>query len=98
MPVVPAIGVVFSLWLISFLGWHTWLRFGIWLLIGLIIYFAYSYRNSNMNRPAPAVPGGGAAPGGPSDPGAPGAAGPPAGGDGPPPGGAASGPPPGSGG
>ncbi|RCV50751.1 amino acid permease [Marinitenerispora sediminis] len=51
MPVVPAIGVVFSLWLISFLDWHTWARFGVWLLIGLVIYFAYSYRRSNLNRP-----------------------------------------------
>ncbi|WP_432075335.1 amino acid permease [Streptomyces wuyuanensis] len=50
MPFVPAIGVVFSLWLITFLDWHTWVRFGVWLLIGLIIYFAYSYRNSNLAK------------------------------------------------
>ncbi|WP_245928669.1 amino acid permease [Murinocardiopsis flavida] len=50
MPVVPIIGVVFSLWLIYFLEWHTWARFGVWLLLGLIIYFAYSYRKSNLNR------------------------------------------------
>jgi APA family basic amino acid/polyamine antiporter len=48
MPFVPAIGVVFSLWLITFLDWQTWVRFGVWLVIGLIIYFAYSYRNSNL--------------------------------------------------
>jgi len=51
MPVVPIIGVLFSLWLISFLDWHTWLRFAAWLLVGLVIYFVYSYRNSNLNRP-----------------------------------------------
>ncbi|SDN53546.1 amino acid permease [Streptomyces wuyuanensis] len=50
MPFVPAIGVVFSLWLITFLDWQTWLRFGVWLVIGLIIYFAYSYRNSNLAK------------------------------------------------
>jgi len=49
MPVVPIIGVVFSLWLITFLNPETWLRFGIWFAIGLIIYFAYSRRHSAMN-------------------------------------------------
>ncbi len=48
MPFVPAIGVVFSIWLITFLAWHTWVRFAVWLLIGLVIYFAYSYRKSDL--------------------------------------------------
>ncbi|MBB5078391.1 amino acid permease [Nonomuraea endophytica] len=51
MPVVPAIGVVFSVWLITFLSPATWLRFAVWFLIGLIIYVAYSYRHSALNRP-----------------------------------------------
>ncbi|MEV4896049.1 amino acid permease [Nonomuraea sp. NPDC055795] len=51
MPVVPAIGVVFSVWLITFLSPATWLRFAIWFAIGLIIYAAYSYRHSALNRP-----------------------------------------------
>ncbi|MFD1939842.1 MULTISPECIES: amino acid permease [Nonomuraea] len=50
MPVVPAIGVLFSLWLITFLNPVTWLRFAIWFAIGLIIYFAYGYRHSELNR------------------------------------------------
>ena len=50
MPWVPAIGVVFSLWLITFLAWQTWVRFAIWFLIGLVIYFAYSYRRSALAR------------------------------------------------
>jgi APA family basic amino acid/polyamine antiporter len=50
MPVVPAIGVIFSLWLITFLSPVTWLRFGIWFLIGLIVYLAYSRRHSALNR------------------------------------------------
>lgn len=57
MPFVPAIGVVFSLWLITFLDWQTWVRFGVWLVIGLIIYFAYSYRNSNLAKEQAARPG-----------------------------------------
>ncbi|MBV2364185.1 amino acid permease [Streptomonospora nanhaiensis] len=53
MPVVPLVGVVFSIWLISFLDVQTWLRFLVWLLIGLVIYFAYSYRRSNLNTAPP---------------------------------------------
>ncbi|RSM60614.1 amino acid permease [Amycolatopsis sp. WAC 01376] len=49
MPVVPIIGIVFSIWLITFLNYHTWLRFAAWFGLGLIIYFAYSRRHSAMN-------------------------------------------------
>ncbi|MER5946394.1 amino acid permease [Streptomyces sp. NPDC001904] len=49
MPVVPALGVVFSIWLITFLQWQTWVRFAVWFLIGLIIYFGYSYKRSALN-------------------------------------------------
>jgi APA family basic amino acid/polyamine antiporter len=52
MPVVPAVGVVFSIWLITFLAPETWLRFAVWFVLGLVIYFAYSYRHSVLNRRA----------------------------------------------
>jgi len=50
MPIVPAVGVLFSLWLISFLSPHTWLRFAVWFLIGLVVYFGYSMRRSRLAR------------------------------------------------
>jgi APA family basic amino acid/polyamine antiporter len=50
MPVVPLIGVGFSLWLISFLDPQTWLRFGIWFLIGLVIWLVYGRRRSALAR------------------------------------------------
>ncbi|MEV5933310.1 amino acid permease [Streptomyces sp. NPDC052079] len=50
MPVVPAVGVVFSIWLITFLQWQTWARFAVWFLLGLVIYFGYSYRRSELAR------------------------------------------------
>ncbi|MEW2284074.1 amino acid permease [Streptomyces sp. NPDC047841] len=54
MPVVPALGVVFSIWLITFLQWQTWVRFAVWFVIGCGIYFGYSYRRSALaRRPAP---------------------------------------------
>ncbi|MFI9639395.1 amino acid permease [Micromonospora sp. NPDC051925] len=59
MPVVPALGVVFSVWLISFLDHVTWLRFAVWFLIGGLIYAFYGYRRSALaerddaTRPGP---------------------------------------------
>ncbi|MGH4030182.1 amino acid permease [Actinomycetota bacterium Odt1-20B] len=50
MPVVPAIGVVFSIWLITFLEWQTWVRFAVWFVIGLGVYFGYSYRKSELAK------------------------------------------------
>ncbi|WP_430297785.1 amino acid permease [Sinomonas sp. B1-1] len=53
MPVVPAVGVIASLLLISQLHWETWLRFLVWLVIGLVIYFAYGRKHSLMNPDSP---------------------------------------------
>jgi APA family basic amino acid/polyamine antiporter len=50
MPFVPAVGIVFSIWLITFLQWQTWVRFAVWFAIGLVIYFSYSYRRSELAR------------------------------------------------
>ena len=46
MPVVPVIGVGFSIWLITFLDPVTWLRFAVWFLLGMAVYFGYSRRRS----------------------------------------------------
>ncbi|MER7837158.1 amino acid permease [Streptomyces sp. NPDC096040] len=48
MPFVPALGVVFSIWLITFLAWQTWVRFAVWFVIGCVIYFGYSYKRSRL--------------------------------------------------
>ncbi|MFF7604299.1 amino acid permease [Streptomyces parvulus] len=50
MPFVPAVGIVFSIWLITFLQWQTWARFAVWFLAGLVVYFGYSYRKSELAR------------------------------------------------
>jgi APA family basic amino acid/polyamine antiporter len=50
MPFVPALGVVFSLWLITFLQWQTWVRFAVWFAIGQVVYFGYSYKHSELAR------------------------------------------------
>ncbi|NSC20494.1 amino acid permease [Streptomyces albus subsp. chlorinus] len=50
MPVVPLLGVAFSIWLTTYLAWQTWLRFGVWFVLGLVVYFAYSYRKSELAK------------------------------------------------
>ncbi|MGM0928921.1 MAG: amino acid permease [Actinomycetota bacterium] len=53
MPVVPAFGVLASGFLMLQLDWETWVRFGIWLIIGLVIYMFYSRKHSLMNPDSP---------------------------------------------
>ncbi|WP_104181422.1 amino acid permease [Arthrobacter sp. B0490] len=53
MPIVPAFGVLASLFLMLQLHWETWVRFGIWLLIGLAVYFFYGRKHSLMNPDSP---------------------------------------------
>ncbi|GII21644.1 amino acid permease [Planosporangium mesophilum] len=59
MPVVPIVGALFSIWLITFLKPETWLRFAVWFVIGMVIYFAYSRSRSVL---APGNADGDAAP------------------------------------
>ncbi|MFG2580895.1 amino acid permease [Streptomyces malaysiensis] len=51
VPLVPAVGVAFSIWLISNLDWLTWVRFAVWMAIGMIVYGLFGFRNSAENRP-----------------------------------------------
>lgn len=53
MPVVPAFGVLASSFLILQLHWETWLRFFVWLVIGLAIYQFYGRKHSLMNPDSP---------------------------------------------
>jgi APA family basic amino acid/polyamine antiporter len=48
VPILPLIGIVFSAWLIASLQPLTWLRFVIWMAIGLVIYFSYGIRHSRL--------------------------------------------------
>ncbi len=50
MPVVPLLGIGFSLWLTSQLMWETWVRFAVWFLIGVVVYALYGYRHSRVGR------------------------------------------------
>jgi APA family basic amino acid/polyamine antiporter len=50
MPVIPILAIAACLWLMLNLTALTWIRFGIWMGIGLVLYFAYSMRNSVLGR------------------------------------------------
>jgi basic amino acid/polyamine antiporter, APA family len=47
---VAVVGALACLYTMSGLPTHAWERFGIWLAVGLILYFAYGYRNSRLQR------------------------------------------------
>ena len=45
---VPSLGLLSNVYLMTMLDATPWIRFGIWLVIGLVIYFGYSYRKSKL--------------------------------------------------
>ncbi len=53
LPVVAILGIVVCAAMIFGLGWTNWLRLFGWLAIGMIIYFAYSIRNSHLQKGKP---------------------------------------------
>ncbi len=50
MPVVPILGVLSCGYLILGLPWITWVRFALWLLVGMVVYFFYGFRRSRLAR------------------------------------------------
>ncbi|WP_445491892.1 amino acid permease [Niallia sp. 03133] len=52
VPVIPGLAIIFCVYLMMQLSTFTWKGFGIWLLIGLVIYISYGYRNSKLNNTA----------------------------------------------
>ncbi len=50
VPLVPILGIIVCGAMIYGLGWTNWARLGVWLLIGFVIYFGYSVRNSKLNK------------------------------------------------
>jgi APA family basic amino acid/polyamine antiporter len=52
VPLTPLISIVACFYLMLQLPVVTWIRFGIWLAIGLVLYFAYGYRHSVLRRKA----------------------------------------------
>ncbi|MFE2376114.1 amino acid permease [Streptomyces sp. NPDC059398] len=52
VPLVPVVSALASLWLMLNLPAETWIRFGIWMVIGGVVYVWYGRRHSRMSERA----------------------------------------------
>ena len=50
LSLLPVLGLLINLYLMTQLGISNWTMFFIWLLIGLVIYFGYGYKHSRLGR------------------------------------------------
>ena len=48
VPVVPCVGITINLYMLAGLKTAAWIRLGVWLAVGLVIYFLYGIRNSKL--------------------------------------------------
>ena len=49
-PLLPILGIVLIIVIVAGLDPITWLVFAVWMVVGLVIYFAYSRRHSALNK------------------------------------------------
>jgi APA family basic amino acid/polyamine antiporter len=59
VPFIPILSAVVSLALMLGLPFDTWMRLVIWMAIGLVLYFAYGYRHSELRKRQQATVGSG---------------------------------------
>ena len=50
LSLIPVLGLLSCFYLMTELGYTNWVRFLVWLVIGLVIYFTYSYKNSTLSK------------------------------------------------
>ncbi|HRT34214.1 MAG TPA: amino acid permease, partial [Bacteroidales bacterium] len=50
LSLIPVLGLLINMYLITELGIANWMRFLIWLIIGIIIYFTYGIKNSKLKN------------------------------------------------
>ena len=49
LSLIPLLGLICCLYMMAELSVWNWIYFGVWLLIGLVIYFSFSRKNSKLN-------------------------------------------------
>ncbi|XP_015285094.1 PREDICTED: cationic amino acid transporter 4 [Gekko japonicus] len=49
VPLTPALSILLNVYLMLKLNYMTWLRFSVWLIVGLLVYFGYGIRHSKEN-------------------------------------------------
>jgi len=52
VPVLPILAILTCMWLMLNLTGLTWIRFGIWMAIGVVVYFLYGRRHSLVGKRA----------------------------------------------
>ncbi len=57
LPVVASLGILVNGGLMFSLGRDNWIRLGVWLAIGLVIYFTYSRYHTHLKTSGTAEPG-----------------------------------------
>jgi basic amino acid/polyamine antiporter, APA family len=50
VPLVPILAILACLWLMLNLTVLTWLRFVVWMVVGVVVYFAYGRRSSLLGK------------------------------------------------
>jgi amino acid transporter len=48
LSLIPVLGLISCLYMMAELGVSNWIGFGIWLAIGLVVYFLYGYKHSKL--------------------------------------------------
>lgn len=52
VPLIPILGIFSNIYLMANLATATWYRLVIWLVLGIVVYFGYGFRNSKLARRA----------------------------------------------
>ena len=55
-PVLPSLGILLCGYLMVSLPGTAWIRFAVWLALGLIVYCVYGFKHSRLNAAAPEGP------------------------------------------